>query len=131
MTRVNLTLYSSDSLLSFESICNRNVTTRKALRLQLTDLSELRMEGMDEMLVQTAYIDDSHLLLTFTQFTSARIVGSEQSHDAVNNLVSPSDTHTLTLRSRITKSRKSLSSAKRIEHSLMSSICMLRVRTSH
>ena len=66
MTSVNLTLYSSDSLLSFESICDRNVMTRKALRLHITDLGELRMDGMDEMLVKIAYIDDSHLLLTFT-----------------------------------------------------------------
>jgi hypothetical protein len=68
-------------------------------------------------------------LLSFTELATAREIHPEQRHDAVNNLI---PAISLPIRRRavvlLTNSRKSLSSAKRMEHSFMSSIWQLHVR---
>ena len=64
----------------------------------------------------------ANLLLTLTQFPSARVIHSKQSHDAIDNL-SHLSTRKRSGTYRHTSSLKSLSSAKRREHSLISSIC--------
>lgn len=64
----------------------------------------------------------TYFLLSLAKLSSPREIYTEQRHDAVNDLVEPVRGNIWWGAEDLTSSLKSLSSAKRIEHSLMSSI---------
>lgn len=65
----------------------------------------------------------SYLLLPFAEFPPPRIICSEERHYTIDNLLFNVNDFNNIRQKWITRSLKSLSSAKRVEHSLINSIC--------
>lgn len=84
----------------------------------------MQAEGVFELNTDMAESNiNADLLLTLAQFPSARKIHSKQSHDAIDDLSHISTQKEKAEFDRHTSSLKSLSSANRSEHSLISSIC--------